>query len=279
MTGSRPRFRTSPGTRRWWRPCERASRSEAALALDAAVTALGRHPDSSCRSAREAATVPLNVLVGTVSRSQDFDRLFRPRNEALRERWERLASLPANAAPLPPVSLIRVGELYFVEDGHHRVSVARARGQLAIDGHVRQVCTIAYACACLTYGNLANKAAERDFSPPCPCPTLSCATSGSTSQRPTRRSPQLPASGATGRASPLPTRTASSTPPQRRCGGRPKCFLARASGRPARVALRPVPPPPTCAPTRWFRNLALEPRSLTLPLCLPQLTGGCDRLR
>lgn len=170
MAGSRPRFRTSPATHRWWRLHGSASDSEPALTLDVAVTALGRHPDSSCQRARTAGTVALSAVVGTVARPEDFDRSFRPRNEALRERWESLANLPADTVPLPPVSLVQVGELYFVVDGHHRVSVARARGQVAIDAHVRQVCTIAYACACLSYGNLANKAAERDFLTAVPLP-------------------------------------------------------------------------------------------------------------
>ncbi len=69
----------------------------------------------------------------------------------------------ARGATLPPVQLVQLGELFFVVDGHHRVSVARARGRVSIAAQVKRVCTVAYACACLTVLDLPSKAAERDF--------------------------------------------------------------------------------------------------------------------
>lgn len=148
--------------RRWWSRPSAATDVEPLLRLDEALAVLGRcphHPQGLAR--READTVPVASIVGTLARGEDFDRLFRPLNPALRDRRERLAR--AGAAGLSPVSLVRVGELYFVDDGHHRISIARARAQLAVDALVRSVCTVAFACACLTQTDLQVKAAERRF--------------------------------------------------------------------------------------------------------------------
>ncbi|HVV09082.1 hypothetical protein [Amycolatopsis sp.] len=133
------------------------------LPLELAVAALGRQSESH-EGRRD---VPVRAIVGTVARVGDFDRDFRPRNPALRERWETLA---ASHAELPPVSLVRLGELYFVEDGHHRVSIARARGQETISARVHRICTIACASHCLTLADLPVKTAERMFLERVPLP-------------------------------------------------------------------------------------------------------------
>src|SRR5258708_5843311 len=70
--------------------------------------------------------VPLDAIVGSVGRGRDFDRRFRPTSGRVRSRWEQIATAMRRGDSLPPVSLNQIGELYFVEDGHHRVSVARA---------------------------------------------------------------------------------------------------------------------------------------------------------
>ena len=80
--------------------------------------------------------VPLDAIVGTVDRAADFDRGFRPTTTRLRSRWERIAAAQRRGEALPPISLFQVGELYFVRDGHHRVSVAKSLGR---DGH-RRLC-------------------------------------------------------------------------------------------------------------------------------------------
>ncbi|MBP2384336.1 hypothetical protein [Brachybacterium sacelli] len=99
------------------------------------------------------------VKVVALARGEDFDRLFRPLNPALRDRRGRLARI--GTASLSPVSLVRVGELHFVDDGHHRLSIARVRGQLAVEAVICSVCTVAFACACLTQTDLQVKAAAR----------------------------------------------------------------------------------------------------------------------
>jgi hypothetical protein len=85
--------------------------------------------------------VPLEAIVGTVDRGVDFDRGFRPTSARLRSRWERIASAQRRGETLPPVSLYKVGDLYFVRDGHHRVSVAKSLGRTDIDAYVIEVTT------------------------------------------------------------------------------------------------------------------------------------------
>lgn len=128
------------------------------LQLDATIEALGRRAEFElgCRE------VPLSRIGGTLARMEDFDRQFAPLRADLRDRWTRLAGLSASGRDLPPVTLVQVGDLYFVVDGHHRVSVARALGRVTVDGCVRRICTVLRACHCLTAADLAGKAAERD---------------------------------------------------------------------------------------------------------------------
>ena len=80
-------------------------------------------------------------IVGTVDRAADFDRGFRPTTTRLRSRWERIAAAQRRGEALPPVSLFQVGDLYFVRDGHHRVSVAKSLGRDDIDAYVTEVTT------------------------------------------------------------------------------------------------------------------------------------------
>ena len=87
-----------------------------------------------------SATIPLDAIRGTLepSRARLFDRCFRPA-PITRRRWERLWVAEQRGAPLPPISVVAVGEVYAIRDGHHRVSVARARGAVTIDASVDAV--------------------------------------------------------------------------------------------------------------------------------------------
>jgi hypothetical protein len=85
--------------------------------------------------------VPLDAIVGTVDRGVDFDRGLRPTSARLRSRWERIAAAQRRGEALPPVSLYKIGDLYFVRDGHHRVSVAKSLGRHDIDAYVVEVTT------------------------------------------------------------------------------------------------------------------------------------------
>jgi hypothetical protein len=86
--------------------------------------------------------VPISQIVGSMDRYQDFDRTFLPRKRNTRSRWKNIDRAYYQDVRLPPIQLYKVGDVYFVKDGNHRVSVARERGVEFIDaevieGHVR----------------------------------------------------------------------------------------------------------------------------------------------
>jgi hypothetical protein len=86
------------------------------------------------RSIRE---IPVAAIDGTVEpgSATRFDAAFRPA-AATRCRWERLWLAEQRGVVLPPISVVKVGDGYAVRDGHHRVSVARARGAICIDATI-----------------------------------------------------------------------------------------------------------------------------------------------
>jgi hypothetical protein len=86
-------------------------------------------------------TIPLDTVAGTVDSRRDFDRKFRPTSNRVRQRWERLDLAQRRGVSLPPIDVYRVGDLHFVMDGHHRVSVAIATGHTTIEAHVTEVLT------------------------------------------------------------------------------------------------------------------------------------------
>jgi hypothetical protein len=80
--------------------------------------------------------VPLSAIVGTLNPTTTFDSGFRPASNAMRWRWERIALAYRSGAALPPVMLRRQPDGYYVVDGRHRVSVARALREGDIDAWV-----------------------------------------------------------------------------------------------------------------------------------------------
>lgn len=80
--------------------------------------------------------VPLHAIRGSESRSSDFDAAFRPLHRRMHQRWVRLAGGWLRGVVFEPVQLIQVGDDYYVRDGHHRISVARAAGQRYVDAEV-----------------------------------------------------------------------------------------------------------------------------------------------
>jgi hypothetical protein len=80
--------------------------------------------------------VPLDDIVGTVEPTNTFDAAFRPATHVLRERWERIALAHRRGIALPPISVVRHEDGYYVADGRHRVSVARALGHRDISAWV-----------------------------------------------------------------------------------------------------------------------------------------------
>jgi hypothetical protein len=107
------------------------------LPFEEVVDALGRGAVRDLAVQR----VALDSIVGTVDRTRDFDREFRPTNPRLRQRWQRIAEAMRRGESFPPISLYRIGDLHFVRDGHHRVSVARSLGRTDIDAYVTEVVT------------------------------------------------------------------------------------------------------------------------------------------
>jgi hypothetical protein len=107
------------------------------LPFEEVMEALGR----TGQVERGLQVVQLDDVVGTVDRAADFDRGFRPTSQRLRSRWERIAAAQRRGEAMPPVSLFKVGDLYFVRDGHHRVSVAKSQGRKDIDAYVTEVST------------------------------------------------------------------------------------------------------------------------------------------
>ena len=81
-------------------------------------------------------TVPIKKIVGSEGRYNDFDNHFLPRSNELKQRWVNVDQAHLSDIILPPIQLYELGGLYFVRDGNHRVSVAKAQGVEFIDAEV-----------------------------------------------------------------------------------------------------------------------------------------------
>ncbi|MBQ9494653.1 MAG: transcriptional regulator [Treponema sp.] len=81
-------------------------------------------------------TIPISKIVGSEGRYRDFDNRFFPKSAFLRERWRHVDEASYECITLPPIKVYELGGLYFVRDGNHRVSVAKARGVEYIDAEI-----------------------------------------------------------------------------------------------------------------------------------------------
>jgi hypothetical protein len=136
------------------------------LPFDEVVGALGRVEERYVG----LMTIELDSVLGTVDRGRGFDRQFRPTTARVRARWERIANAARRGESLPPISVYRIGDVHFVRDGHHRVSVARALGRTSIDAYVVEVVTRVEAERSLRVGDLPLKSHERLFHERVPLP-------------------------------------------------------------------------------------------------------------
>jgi hypothetical protein len=136
------------------------------LPFDDVVAALGRIQERD----GGLQVVALDDIVGTVDRTKGFDRNFRPTSPQVRRRWERIAQAVRRGEPLPPVDLFKVGDVYFVRDGHHRVSVGKTLGHDTIDARVKEVETRVGAGRDLRIPDLPLKSHERVFLERVPLP-------------------------------------------------------------------------------------------------------------
>ncbi len=84
---------------------------------------------------RGVQSIPLAQIAGSVGRTNDFTRSFLPRSDRVRERWQKVDEL-TYAKGMAPIQVYKVGQVYFVLDGNHRVSVVRQTGVKTINAHV-----------------------------------------------------------------------------------------------------------------------------------------------
>ena len=129
------------------------------LPFEEVVAALGRRGER--RLGLE--TIDLDSIVGTVDRGGEFDRRFRPTSGRTRMRWERIATAQRRGQAMPPIDVYRIGELHFVKDGHHRVSVGRALGHKVIEAWVTEIITELGADHAIRLADLPLKSHQRLF--------------------------------------------------------------------------------------------------------------------
>jgi hypothetical protein len=129
------------------------------LPFDEVVQALGRRGERRLG----LQTIELDSIVGTVDRGREFDRRFRPTSGRVRPRWERINTAQRKGQAMPPIDVYRIGDLHFVKDGHHRVSVAGALGHADIDAYVTEVLTELGATREIRLADLPLKSHQRLF--------------------------------------------------------------------------------------------------------------------
>lgn len=109
--------------------------------------------------------VALKNIIGSVNRTSDFDRNFRPLSDGDSTRWAdvKAAMTSPFTAGVPPVTLYKIGEAYFVMDGNHRISIAKEMGLDSVEAYVTEVKTKVSLSSSFTLEELAEKAALADF--------------------------------------------------------------------------------------------------------------------
>ncbi len=100
------------------------------------LMSLASQPETSRQATSRIVTVSISQIKGSLDRSEDFDSSFNPLRERSRSRWVSILTAIRCNIPLPPVELVHVGNTYYVQDGHHRISVAHALGQEAIEARI-----------------------------------------------------------------------------------------------------------------------------------------------
>jgi hypothetical protein len=136
------------------------------LPFDEVIEALGRKRERRLG----LQTIPLDSIVGTVDRTREFDRSFRPTTRRVKRRWQRIAEAIRRGEGMPPIEVYRVGDMHFVQDGHHRVSVARQLRLDVIEAYVTEIETEVGADAGVRVRDLAMKSHERLFFERVPLP-------------------------------------------------------------------------------------------------------------
>jgi hypothetical protein len=136
------------------------------LPFDEVVEALGHRGERRLG----LQTITLDSIVGTVDRDREFDRSFRPTSRRVRQRWQRIAEAIRRGESMPPIDVYRIGDMHFVRDGHHRVSVARQLGLEVVEAYVTEIETEVGADADVRIHDLAMKSHQRLFFERVPLP-------------------------------------------------------------------------------------------------------------
>jgi hypothetical protein len=115
------------------------------------------------RSYKGVQFVKINQILGSEGRIEDFDIYFNPIHERTRNRWVNIARIRLSGSELPPVELIQVGEIFFVRDGHHRISVAKALREDFIDAEVIEWDVLPYDKKKRTSASLQNTSVVEQY--------------------------------------------------------------------------------------------------------------------
>jgi hypothetical protein len=107
--------------------------------------------------------IPINQVIGSVGRYHDFDRAFLPRLESSSGRWISIDEAHLMDIGLPAIEVYKIGTIYFVKDGNHRVSVARERGQTFIDAAVTEIEVPVLIDANISIDDLIRKKEQVEF--------------------------------------------------------------------------------------------------------------------
>ena len=107
--------------------------------------------------------IPLDKIVGTVGRYNDFTRTFLPKKTVNQERWTRVGALARGSLGFPPIEVYKVDEAYFVIDGNHRVSVARQMNMPTIEAYVTELPTSIEVDENTTSDELSLKGEQAEF--------------------------------------------------------------------------------------------------------------------
>ncbi len=91
------------------------------------------------KGTEQLAEVPLDAIVGSVGRYHDFTRKFLPKASISQDRWARVMANTKGLSGLSPIDVYKIGEVYFVKDGNHRVSVAKHMGNTSIQAYITEV--------------------------------------------------------------------------------------------------------------------------------------------
>lgn len=136
------------------------------LPFEEVIAALGRTGEKKLG----LQSIRLDTIVGSVDRAEEFDADLRPRTGRVRQRWQRINAAQRKGEGMPPIRVFRIGGLHFIEDGHHRVSVARHLGHDVIEAYVTEVQTRIAPGKVLKLSDLPAKSHERLFLERVPLP-------------------------------------------------------------------------------------------------------------